>query len=456
MDGISIVESEIPTFLESKISEESKPTLILLPGHFPKKDYSRSRAFPTEVSPRACILCYWRFGLGNEEGFKESIRNTQGGYHRKQYESEEVADETQTYRNMEPTAISSRSGSEVHAESRQGVRRPGGVRRRPQTPVAPAPPAYGLLPPPERRRQAVGQGFQGGVRPLRQEIIVKPGTSKIVLTHGPNAPSPIVSPSGHPTIGPEMGNLLKVDANTPADTDHVPSFAAKMFVVREAPKDFHPIGYKNPAIFPRINKRVEVPRTKFFCEEQKYLPGIYADVQLGCKVFHLCLPAAMGNTLTSFMCPNMTLFDQSIMQCNYWYYVNCENSPSNFDANLQMALSYRKINAAQLPLTAVRNFDNVALLSHNSQEMKNFRTITPGDPTIAENLSLRRVGKVDRSGEDIFMDDESEDDYKFRGPRMLKELEESSSPKEQDNEEESVEKEKSRKRRSSSFSMQRH
>lgn len=73
-------------------------------------------------------------------------------------------------------------------------------------------------------------------------------------------------------------------ADTPADTDHVPSFAAKTFVVREAPPEFHPPGYEAAVVFPSLAKRVEVPRTKFFCEEQSYLPGIYADVQLGCKV----------------------------------------------------------------------------------------------------------------------------------------------------------------------------
>lgn len=75
-----------------------------------------------------------------------------------------------------------------------------------------------------------------------------------------------------------------MNADTPADTDHVPSFAAKTFVVREAPPEFHPPGYEAPAVFPSVAKQVEVPRTKFFCEEQSYLPGIYADVQLGCKV----------------------------------------------------------------------------------------------------------------------------------------------------------------------------
>lgn len=54
-------------------------------------------------------------------------------------------------------------------------------------------------------------------------------------------------------------------------------------MVRQAPQDFHPPGY-TPDPEELKTDRVEVPRTKFFCEEHKYLPGIYADTQLGCKV----------------------------------------------------------------------------------------------------------------------------------------------------------------------------
>lgn len=78
--------------------------------------------------------------------------------------------------------------------------------------------------------------------------------------------------------------LPQVAPNTPADTDHVPSFAAKMFVVREAPQEYYPPGYKPTEPLQRSPATVEVPRTKFFCEEQRYLPGLYADTQLGCKV----------------------------------------------------------------------------------------------------------------------------------------------------------------------------
>ncbi|XP_066973514.1 uncharacterized protein [Macrobrachium rosenbergii] len=406
----------------------------------------------------AILAVFAGFGLGDEEGFAESIRNTQGGgYYKRNDDDAEIPEEVEveerphftrygepqaTRRNDDPPA---RPPARRPPLRRRPVRRPANaaqgqglagrqasgdnallpVEHRSRFPgEQPQLPSFGLLPPPPTRRETFdgfGGNFQqqgqlpGTTAANGQRIIVRPGSRPtIVINQTPSHTLPRVT---HPTIGPAIGGLLKVDAGTPADTDHVPSFAAKMFVVREAPPEFFPPGYEVPLLFPRLNKRVEVPRTKFFCEEQKYLPGIYADVQLGCKVFHLCLPAAMGNTLTSFMCPNMTLFDQSIMQCNYWYYVNCENSPRNYDANLQMALSYRKMNAAQLPLTAVRNFDNVALLSHNSEEMKSHKTVSPADPSIADNLAFRRIGRAEVKDARERMDDFS--DGIPREPRTL-------------------------------------
>lgn len=97
----------------------------------------------------------------------------------------------------------------------------------------------------------------------------------------------------------------------------------------------------------------------------------------------------MGNTLTSFMCPNMTLFDQSIMQCNYWYNVNCASSHNHYDANLPMALSFRKINAAQLPLTAVRDLGSVALMGLDAAFNAGQSAAAPG-ADVTENLAFRR------------------------------------------------------------------
>lgn len=165
-----------------------------------------------------------------------------------------------------------------------------------------------------------------------------------------------------PMIGDVLGSVLQLPASTPADSDHVPSFASQLLVVRDAPNNFHPPGYNN-SMTEHFTMITKLPRTKFFCEEQEFLPGLYADVQLGCKIFHLCVPAPLGCTVQSYLCPNSTLFDQSILMCNFWELVDCSQSYQNYDANQPLALSYRRVNAAHLPVEDVHDPLTLSLLS---------------------------------------------------------------------------------------------
>jgi len=181
------------------------------------------------------------------------------------------------------------------------------------------------------------------------------------LSGGFRSPPPLQGasePTG-PMIGEVLGEVLQISPTTPADTQHVPSFAAQTLVVRDAPANFHPPGYKEG---PHYSMTTRLPRTEFFCEEQKFLPGMYADVQLGCKIFHLCIPAPLGSSMASFLCPNSTLFDQSILQCNYWQLVDCSASADHYDANQPLALSYRRVNAAYLPPGAAQDPLTLSLL----------------------------------------------------------------------------------------------
>ena len=50
-------------------------------------------------------------------------------------------------------------------------------------------------------------------------------------------------------------------------------------------------------------------------------PGIYADQQTGCQVFHFCQD---GGRMDSFFCPNLTLFNQRFFVCDWW--ANCSQS----------------------------------------------------------------------------------------------------------------------------------
>merc|ERR1711936_1267663 len=55
-----------------------------------------------------------------------------------------------------------------------------------------------------------------------------------------------------------------------------------------------------------VNSFQEIPATTFTCAAQES-PGIFADQETGCQVFHYCQP---GGRVDSFFCPNLTLFNQ--------------------------------------------------------------------------------------------------------------------------------------------------
>ncbi|XP_076052681.1 U-scoloptoxin(01)-Er1a-like [Oratosquilla oratoria] len=60
-----------------------------------------------------------------------------------------------------------------------------------------------------------------------------------------------------------------------------------------------------------------VPPTKFSCSGKW---GLFADPSAGCQAFHLC----QGYIVTSYLCPNGSLFRQNYVTCDHWYNVECE------------------------------------------------------------------------------------------------------------------------------------
>lgn len=114
--------------------------------------------------------------------------------------------------------------------------------------------------------------------------------------------------------------------------------------VMNAPKEYYPVGYdKN--FDDNFTARVELPQTSFHCGDQKHFPGLYADEDLGCMVFHVCALTDNGLIMKSFLCPESTLFDQTILKCNWWFYVDCKNSRSLYDSNLPISKSYQLMKA---------------------------------------------------------------------------------------------------------------
>jgi vacuolar-type H+-ATPase catalytic subunit A/Vma1 len=48
-----------------------------------------------------------------------------------------------------------------------------------------------------------------------------------------------------------------------------------------------------------------------------------------------------GLVMKSFLCPESTLFDQTILKCNWWFYSDCKSSKSLYDSNLPVSKSYQ-------------------------------------------------------------------------------------------------------------------
>ncbi|XP_059483622.1 uncharacterized protein LOC132201453 isoform X2 [Neocloeon triangulifer] len=114
--------------------------------------------------------------------------------------------------------------------------------------------------------------------------------------------------------------------------------------VMNAPKEYYPANYdKN--YDDGFKTKVEMPPTSFQCGNQKHFPGLYADVDLGCMVYHVCALTDDGLVQKSFLCPENTLFDQSVLKCNWSVYVDCAQSEKLYDSNIPVSKSYQLMKA---------------------------------------------------------------------------------------------------------------
>ncbi|XP_076667870.1 mind the gap isoform X2 [Andrena cerasifolii] len=137
--------------------------------------------------------------------------------------------------------------------------------------------------------------------------------------------------------------------------------------VMNAPREYYPVGYdKN--FDDNFASRVDLPDTSFYCGDQKHFPGLYADEDLGCMVFHVCALTDEGLIMKSFLCPESTLFDQTILKCNWWFYVDCKSSKSLYDSNIPISKSYQLMKALAF-FSAYKNHDNSTSNAQDSSEI---------------------------------------------------------------------------------------
>ncbi|XP_050681502.1 uncharacterized protein LOC126976923 isoform X2 [Leptidea sinapis] len=191
--------------------------------------------------------------------------------------------------------------------------------------------------------------------------------------------------------------------------------------VMNAPREYYPVGYEKN-FDDHFQSKVDLPETNFHCGDQKYFPGLYGDENLGCMVFHVCALTDDGLVMKSFLCPESTLFDQTILKCNWWFYVDCKNTAKLYDTNIPVSKSYQLMKA-------------LTFFSSYRKEMEDDRPTNPEDVdgikeaiTILENQDSKPINseRVEIVTALPFIDERSRtQDYNmtspvYRGNRELK------------------------------------
>ncbi|XP_018009610.1 uncharacterized protein LOC108667135 [Hyalella azteca] len=129
-----------------------------------------------------------------------------------------------------------------------------------------------------------------------------------------------------------------------------------------------------------------VPDTSFSCSH--HMAGYYADMEAGCQVYHMC--DTLGKQY-SYLCPNMTVFNQRFMVCDHWHYVNCSNSNAYYNLNARMAGGGKKVP------TPGRRGSFVDNMEENDIDDADVRKVTP--LTITDKKVAMKIKNTLRSQE---------------------------------------------------------
>merc|ERR1711874_619535 len=79
------------------------------------------------------------------------------------------------------------------------------------------------------------------------------------------------------------------------------------------------------------------PESSFSCNG-RVEGGYYADTELRCQAFQICVHDSVGGLVKfSFLCPNGSLFDQQYFICDFWFNVDCAQAESFYFLNDEIA-----------------------------------------------------------------------------------------------------------------------
>merc|ERR1719244_2250458 len=80
------------------------------------------------------------------------------------------------------------------------------------------------------------------------------------------------------------------------------------------------------------------PPTSSFSCNGRVEGGYYADTDLRCQAFQICVHDSEGGLVKySFLCPNGSLFDQQYFVCDFWFKVDCAQAESFYFLNDEIA-----------------------------------------------------------------------------------------------------------------------
>ncbi|XP_068249365.1 adhesive plaque matrix protein-like [Palaemon carinicauda] len=77
----------------------------------------------------------------------------------------------------------------------------------------------------------------------------------------------------------------------------------------------------------------KIPITKFTCDSVPYRPGMYANPEASCQVYHVCNDDRYGSRGAEFLCTNGTIFNQQTFSCDWWYNVDCSKATEYYALN---------------------------------------------------------------------------------------------------------------------------
>jgi len=313
------------------------------------------------------------FSLGDELGFKESISSQELNRRRSAQASNFIAQTVNAQQQQQQQKQQNNANISVRSANiaSQYDAKPKASTVPPFKPIPPAPEHAAIIKPNVTRYTKKTQripepAIVGMVVPEFNAIPASINTvpimkksSHVIRNPGPLPPATINEINSLPSAVVQqylLNNNISENAiealkqkittttttTTPRPTKR--SNIANMGKVMNAPREYYPVGYdKN--FDDNFASRVELPETSFYCGDQKHFPGLYADEDLGCMVFHVCALTDEGLIMKSFLCPESTLFDQTILKCNWWFYVDCKNSKKLYDSNIPISKSYQLMKA---------------------------------------------------------------------------------------------------------------